>query len=52
MNRDIKNVDVYNENLNFESDYLPLIAFKSEKQKNAVEQYTAVPAVMKYSSNN
>ncbi|MEG3937183.1 MULTISPECIES: hypothetical protein [unclassified Microcoleus] len=39
MNRDIKNVDVYNENLNFESDYLPLIAFKSEKQKNAVEQY-------------
>jgi hypothetical protein len=39
MNRDITNVDVYNENLNFESDYLPLIAFKSENQKNAVEEY-------------
>lgn len=39
MNRDITNVDVYNENLNFESDCLPLIAFKSENQKNAVEEY-------------
>jgi hypothetical protein len=39
MNPDIKNVDIYNENFNFESDYLPLIAFKSENQKNAVEEY-------------
>jgi hypothetical protein len=39
MNPDIKNVGIYNENFNFESDYLPLIAFKSENQKNAVEKY-------------
>lgn len=39
MNPDIKNVGIYNENFNFESDYLPLIAFKSENQKNAVEEY-------------
>ncbi|MEG4319341.1 MULTISPECIES: hypothetical protein [unclassified Microcoleus] len=39
MNQDIKNVGIYNENLNFKSDYLPLIAFKSENHKNAVEEY-------------
>jgi hypothetical protein len=39
MNSDIKNVGIYNENFNFKSDYLPLIAFKSENQKNAVEEY-------------
>jgi hypothetical protein len=39
MNPDIKNVGIYNENFNFKSDYLPLIAFKSENQKNAVEEY-------------
>ena len=39
MNQDIKNVGSYNESFNFKSDYLPLIAFKSENQKNAVEEY-------------
>ncbi len=39
MNPDIKNVGIYNENFNFKSDYLPLIAFKSENQKKAVEEY-------------
>ena len=39
MNQPIKTIAIYPENYQFESDYLPLISFKTEKQRNDAENY-------------
>jgi hypothetical protein len=39
MNQGIKNIRVYPENCQFESNYLPLISFKTEQQKASAEEY-------------
>lgn len=39
MNKDLSIIGVYPENYQFESDYLPLIAFKTEQQKLSAEKY-------------
>ncbi|MBD2207562.1 hypothetical protein H6G33_35090 [Calothrix sp. FACHB-1219] len=39
MTEEIKSIGIYSENYDFESDYLPLISFKTEQQKDTVEKY-------------
>lgn len=39
MNQEINNIAIYPENYQFESDYLPLISFKTEQQKASAEKY-------------
>lgn len=39
MNQEIKSIDIYSENCVFESNFLPLISFKTEEQKNKAEEY-------------
>lgn len=44
MNEDIKSIGIYPENCQFESDYLPLISFKTKQQKDIAEQYILTKA--------
>lgn len=39
MIQKITNVGVYSESYEFESDYLPLISFKTQQQKDVIENY-------------
>lgn len=39
MNPEIKSLDIYSDNYQFESDYFPLISLKNQDQKDAMEKY-------------
>ncbi|MBP0019424.1 MAG: hypothetical protein J7647_17955 [Cyanobacteria bacterium SBLK] len=39
MNFNFKNIDIYPEDYAFESSYLPLISFKTDRQRELVEEY-------------
>ncbi len=39
MTKEIKSIGIYSEIYEFESDYLPLISFKTEQQKDTIEKY-------------
>jgi hypothetical protein len=42
MNQEIKSIGIYPENCQFESNYLPLISFKTEQQKTSAEKYILI----------
>lgn len=39
MNFNFRNIDIYSEDYAFESSYLPLISFKTDRQRELVEEY-------------
>lgn len=39
MNEELKSIGIYSEDYKFESDYIPFISFKTQKQKDIIEGY-------------
>lgn len=39
MNEELKSIGIYSEDYKFESDYIPFISFKTQKQKDIIEDY-------------
>ncbi|WP_337884488.1 hypothetical protein [Fischerella thermalis] len=44
MNEEIKSIGIYPEYYEFESDYIPLISFKTQQQKDTIEDYILTKA--------